>query len=561
MKKIIFTLTLLFVTISVVAKEHLSFKGIPIEGSMTEFCQKLKAKGFTSIYRENNRASFSGAFTGHDAEVGVIATDDGKNVFGVFVSFDPSGEWDTLVNTYFDYKNLYTRKYGKPILSRESMPKRSDSHTAFIAEVYHGTVVYSSRWEGTGGLIQLSIVESGSNKCKVVIYYRDSLNYESKIQNCLFGASSLFAQSKQDTLFYDKNWKGVESKSLASYYRILSGNADSNFGKRYRDYYVTGELQGEGGYISIDKYDDSKSVMDGENTTYYKNGLISLHCTMKSGKPNGILTQFNEKGDMCSQTEMLDGNPRYDYYILSNKDGFGGKFRISDNTPIWESPSQYEKKTEYKNGAAWPYYIKNGLMVAMTNTQVKDYGNWYQISIVVSNNSIVPIDFDPSKITSTLKKTNGQEVALEVYSADKYMRKVRRTQNWNMVFAGFAEGLAAAGAGYSSSTTHTNSSYNGNSSYYGNSFTISHTVKYDGAAAYQAQVIASNRMANYENALLQDREIKQEGYLKRTTIYPGQAISGYINIKRIKGDTMDVIIDINGAQYVFPWNIAKLTGN
>ena len=27
--------------------------------------------------------------------------------------------------------------------------------------------------------------------------------------------SSLFAQSKQDTLFYDKNWKGVESKSFA----------------------------------------------------------------------------------------------------------------------------------------------------------------------------------------------------------------------------------------------------------------------------------------------------------------------------------------------------------
>ena len=180
---------------------------------------------------------------------------------------------------------------------------------------------------------------------------------------CLFGASSLFEQSKKDTLFYDKNWKGVESKSFASYYRILSGNADSNFGKRFRDYYVTGELQSEGGYISIDKYDDSKSVMDGEWTNYYKsgkieekgyrhngieegeyiayyeNGLIKLHCTMKNGKPNGILTQFDEKGDMCSQTEMLDGNPRYDYYILSNKDGFGGKFRISDNTPIWESPS------------------------------------------------------------------------------------------------------------------------------------------------------------------------------------------------------------------------------
>ena len=64
-------------------------------------------------------------------------------------------------------------------------------------------------------------------------------------------------------------------------------------------------------------------------------------------------------------------------------------------------------------------------------------------------------------------------------------------------------------------------------------------------------------MTNYENALLQEREIKHEGYLKRTTIYPGQAISGYINIKRSKGDTMDVTIDINGAKYIYSWDIVK----
>lgn len=52
-------------------------------------------------------------------------------------------------------------------------------------------------------------------------------------------------------------------------------------------------------------------------------------------------------------------------------------------------------------------------------------------------------------------------------------------------------------------------------------------------------------------------KLNKKAILKRTTIYPGQAISGYINIKRIKGDTMDVIIDINGAKYVFSWNIAK----
>ena len=64
-------------------------------------------------------------------------------------------------------------------------------------------------------------------------------------------------------------------------------------------------------------------------------------------------------------------------------------------------------------------------------------------------------------------------------------------------------------------------------------------------------------MADYENSLLQERAIKQEGYLKKTTIHPGEAISGYINIKRTSGTMMTVIVDINGAKYEFPWNISK----
>ena len=45
MRKFLIAITLLFVAvINTMAQEHLSFKGIPIEGSMTEFCQKLKTK-------------------------------------------------------------------------------------------------------------------------------------------------------------------------------------------------------------------------------------------------------------------------------------------------------------------------------------------------------------------------------------------------------------------------------------------------------------------------------------------------------------------------------------
>lgn len=168
------------------AQEHLSFKGIPIEGSMTAFCQKLNAKGFASIGRENNLTLFSGDFTGRKATVCVTATDDGKNVFAVIVLFDPSGEWSTLVNTYDYYKDLYTRKYGKPTVSKENNPARLDSNTALMAEVHQGTVVYGSAWEVTGGDIQLSIEKSsGIYEGMVMIRYRDSQNVEAKIQNDL----------------------------------------------------------------------------------------------------------------------------------------------------------------------------------------------------------------------------------------------------------------------------------------------------------------------------------------------------------------------------------------
>lgn len=407
-------------------------------------------------------------------------------------------------------------------------------------------------------------------------------------------------QIRTDTLYYDKNWKGIESMAFAAYFRVIKDSDDNNFRKQFRDYYVTGELQSESGYISLDKYDDSKSIFDGEWVNYYKSGkieqkgnrikgkqegeyieydedgLVLLHAYFKNDKLHGLYTEFAEDGNICIQAEYSNGEPLYDYYVISNRDGYCSKIRSSDNQPIYETPSLNERKTEYKNGEAWPYYNKNGFMIGMTNNEVRDYGKYFQIPIIIANNSMYPIDFEPNNITASLIDKNGNKRELKVYSATEYMKKVRRSQNWSMALNGLAEGLAASGAGYSSSTT--NSSYNGysstygsasaygsrgyahgnysgTSSYYGNS--TSTTTSYNGAAAYQAQVIASNRIAAYDNALLSERTAKNEGYLKRTTIYPGETITGYIHIERKKGVSMSVDININGAFYTFPWNISK----
>lgn len=91
-------------------------------------------------------------------------------------------------------------------------------------------------------------------------------------------------------------------------------------------YYKSGKVEA--------KRNCNRGIEEGEYTTYYENGLVNIHTFMKNDKENGIRTEFNEAGDMCMQIEMFNGEPRYDYYVLSNKDGYSSKIRISDNTPL-----------------------------------------------------------------------------------------------------------------------------------------------------------------------------------------------------------------------------------
>lgn len=419
------------------------------------------------------------------------------------------------------------------------------------------------------------------------------------ILSCFCTINTVMGQTKVDTLYYDKNWKGCE-KTFATYYRIYSQPNDNNLKKRFRDYYITGELQSEGEYISIDKYDDSKSVFDGELTSYYKsgkteqkgtringkqegeyikykeNGLILIHANFKDGKLHGIYTEFSEDGDLCMQIEYKDGMPLYNYYTISNKDGYCSKVNLSNKQPIYETPSLNERQTVYENGEVWPYYNKNGIIISMTNNEVRDYGKYFQIPIVIANNSMFPFEFDPQKINAKLIDKKGKERILKVYSSEEYMKRVRRQQNWDIALTALGEGMSTASAGYSTSTTHSSynsfsyntghtsafgnrgyafGNYSGTSSYFGSS--SSTITTYDAAAAYQAKIIASERVASYSNSLLSDRAMKEEGYLKRTTIYPGERITGYVNIERKKGSSMTINININGAIYSFPWNISK----
>lgn len=384
-----------------------------------------------------------------------------------------------------------------------------------------------------------------------------------------------------DTLYYNSEWKVVSSKEIADYYRIRN-----NSYMQFRDYYITGELQGKGGFTYMDSISDANTVLDGKCINYYKNGNISDERTFIDGKlsgayieyeengliksqasfvndkMHGIYTQYYEDG-MCVQSNYIDGIAD-DFYNVISADGCCIKYDRKTNKPIWESPSISELLTDYKDGDALYYYLKNGVGVAIKVESVSDYGRYHKVTLILDNNSFETIDFNPvSSITATIKNSNLGIILGEVLSSEEYIKKVKRTQNWEAALNGISEGLSTSNAGYITSTTKTNTTskgsayaYSGNNtaygSYSGKAEATTETVQYSQDLADQVNMQSNKRIQNFESLLLEERKYKEQGYLKRTTIHPKDIISGYVNIKRkSKDESISVTVDINGAKYLF----------
>ena len=407
---------------------------------------------------------------------------------------------------------------------------------------------------------------------------------------------------KIDTLYYDKDGVGISTPAFAAYYRVYAPNSLIGNKKRYRDYYPNGTIKSEGEYTQIDPEYDSNTIFDGEcvtyynsgkikekknlsngilngeYTSYYESGLVELHTFFDYGKRYGIDTYFDMSTQRCYQKVMKNDEPLYDYCIISDENGYVGKVKLSNRVVMWDNPKPSDLKSFWSNDKMWLYYQTNGVLIAVTNDIVNDYGKWFRITVNVSNHTIVPIEFGCDNFVGTVIRKNGKEVPLSVFDANLFMSRVKSKQNASLIFASIAEGLSAAAAGFSRSTTQTNTtysgqansygtasaygsggygyaSYNGTTNYSGLSSTTSTTTSYDAFAAYQAQIIASNRLASLEDAMWQERVRRYDGYLKRTTIRPGETVSGYLYILRDKGESMRLIVDLYGAKYEFKWSL------
>lgn len=122
------------------------------------------------------------------------------------------------------------------------------------------------------------------------------------------------------TEYMDENWQHCSPKE-ASYYRIITYVAPHIPKGVVKDYYMSGELQGEGSFIYVDYEDDGKNFTEGEIKTYYKSGQLKSHMIYLNNKPNGPYVAYYENGHKKTESffryGILEGTSS-DYYENGN---------------------------------------------------------------------------------------------------------------------------------------------------------------------------------------------------------------------------------------------------
>ena len=187
MKTILTTLFCFIITITNYAQnksdtsEHLTFKGVPIDGTLNEYVLKMKKSGFTQIGTEDGLAMLKGDFAAYKGcIVGVATLKQQDLVSKITVIFPAQDTWSTLSGNYFDLKEMLAQKYGEPSKCVEKFDTysehRDDGNKMFAVQL--DNCKYYTTYETGKGTIQLSIEHDGVLSCFVMLSYYDKINSE-----------------------------------------------------------------------------------------------------------------------------------------------------------------------------------------------------------------------------------------------------------------------------------------------------------------------------------------------------------------------------------------------
>lgn len=161
------------------SNEHLTFKGVPIDGTLKEFVSKMESKGFTFVENMNGTAALRGDFAGYkDCLIGVSTFENSNKVNTIVVIFPEMNDWSYLENAYQKLKDMLIKKYDRPSDCIEEFQGYGSPSDNFekLHRLKMDQCNYATLFKTPKGDIQLSLEHGTISSCFVRLQYWDKKN-------------------------------------------------------------------------------------------------------------------------------------------------------------------------------------------------------------------------------------------------------------------------------------------------------------------------------------------------------------------------------------------------
>ena len=188
MKKLLVTLACLVVMGGIMAQEHLSFKGVPIDGTLKQYTAAMMKAGFKSEGTTKDGVSLlSGDFAGYKGcIIGVSTLRSCDVVNRIAVLFPEKDTWSTLLYDYEHLKLMMTTKYGEPDYNREEFTTYTGGNNGLMMHALNDDeVVWFTVWTTELGDIELSIVGGSYGEGRARLVYYDKANSDAVNQSAI----------------------------------------------------------------------------------------------------------------------------------------------------------------------------------------------------------------------------------------------------------------------------------------------------------------------------------------------------------------------------------------
>lgn len=187
MKKILLVLALFVAMAANAQTEHLKFKGVPIDGTLSQYTQRMKEKGFTNLGTENGMSLLKGDFAGFkNCHVLVYTLKNKDLVSFIVVKFQEYDTWSAIYNNYSTLKDMLTMKYGEPSqVIEEFQGSYVDDDNKRMHELRMNRCKYVTTFETELGTIDLFIGKYEYSKGCVMLKYTDKANDVAVLESAL----------------------------------------------------------------------------------------------------------------------------------------------------------------------------------------------------------------------------------------------------------------------------------------------------------------------------------------------------------------------------------------